>query len=131
MTGRPRRDCMKFLQTHNLEQFFNIDAIYCMEDGPSKPDPFPLKRVCELLGVEPSSSVVFIGDTPDDIQAAVSAGCRGVGVATPDAVAACEAKGESHTSAPLSIVMMQRGADVIMLPGFADLVDMFPTQEGV
>jgi HAD superfamily hydrolase (TIGR01548 family) len=124
VTGRPRRDCIKFLQTHNLEHLF--DAMYCMEDGPSKPDPFPLKRVCELLGVEPSHSVVLVGDTPDDMQAAVSAGCRGVGVTTPDVVAACEAKGESHTSATLSIVMMERGADVIMPPGFADLVAMFP-----
>lgn len=123
VTGRPRNDCIKFLREHDLEDLF--DAMYCMEDGPSKPDPFPIKRVCELLGVEPSSSVVLVGDTPDDIGAAVAAGIRGVGVSTPEAVAACDAKGEHHTCATLSVVMKERGADVILPPGFSELVDMF------
>jgi len=124
VTGRPRGDCLKFLKDFNLEHLF--DAMYCMEDGPSKPDPFPVRRMCELLGVEPSSSVVLVGDTPDDIKAAVSAGCCGVGVTTPEAVVACDAKGEHHTLATLSVVMKERGADVILPPGFAELVDMFP-----
>ena len=34
-----------------------------------------------------------MGDTPDDIRSAVAAGCKGVGVATPEAAAAAEADG--------------------------------------
>jgi phosphoglycolate phosphatase-like HAD superfamily hydrolase len=124
VTGRPRSDCMQFLRDNNIEHIF--DVMYCMEDGPSKPDPFPVKRVCELLvGVEPSEFVVLVGDTPDDIKAATSAGCRAVGVTTPEAVAACEAKGEPHTAAKLSVIMKERGADIVLLPGFAQLVAMF------
>ena len=123
VTGRPRSDCMKFLKQHGLEDL--IVATYCMEDGPSKPDPTPVKRVCELMGVEPSKKVVLVGDTPDDIKAAVSAGCSGVGVTTPEAVEAQEAKGEPHTKAMLSVVMSENGADVVLPPGFAELVDMF------
>jgi len=40
-----------------------------MEDGPPKPDPTPVLKACEYLGVSPSSSVLMIGDTPDDIRA--------------------------------------------------------------
>lgn len=124
VTGRPRSDCDKFLKQHGLMDL--IQAKYCMEDGPSKPDPHPVRRVCELMGVDPSKSVVLVGDTPDDIKAAVSAGCSGVGVSTPEAVAAQEAKGEPHTKAKLSVVMMERGADVVLPPGFKELVDQFP-----
>ena len=124
VTGRPRSDCMNFLKQHGLEDI--ISATYCMEDGPSKPDPYPVRRVCELLGVEPSRSVVLVGDTPDDMTASLAAGCSGVGVTTPEAAAAQEAKGEPHTSAMLSMKMKETGADIVLPPGFADLVHMFP-----
>ena len=127
VTGRPRKDCMKFLKEHGFEDAF--DAHYCMEDGPSKPDPTPVKRVCELLGVEPSKSVVLVGDTPDDITAAVAAGCSAVGVTTPEAAAEQEANGEHHTKAKMAVVMMERGANVVLPPGFAGLVDMLPAPE--
>lgn len=118
VTGRPRSDCMKFLKQHGLETM--ISATYCMEDGPSKPDPFPVRRCCELMGVEPSASVVLVGDTPDDIKAAVSAGCRAVGVVTPDSKPEARAK--------LSEAMKKAGADAVLPPGFAELVDYFVQQ---
>ncbi|GAX10599.1 hypothetical protein FisN_14Lh096 [Fistulifera solaris] len=127
VTGRPRSDCMKFLHEHGLDTL--IAATYCMEDGPSKPDPTPVLRVCALLGVEPSRSVVLVGDTPDDITAAVAAGCSGVGVTTPEAAAAEAALGKPHTEAILSQTMQQNGADLILPPGFAELVDLFPESE--
>lgn len=127
VTGRPRADCMKFLKDFNLVDL--ISATYCMEDGPSKPDPTPVLTVCRLLGIEPSKSVVLVGDTPDDIKAAVSAGCSGVGVTTPEAATVQEAKGEPHTNALLSIAMINAGADVVLPPGFADLVSCFPSTE--
>mmetsp|Transcript_16209 Transcript_16209/g.21204 ORF Transcript_16209/g.21204 Transcript_16209/m.21204 type:complete len:253 (-) Transcript_16209:314-1072(-) len=123
VTGRPRSDCMKFLKDMNLEDFFDVH--YCAEDGLKKPDPFPVQSVCKQMGIEPDKSVVLIGDTPDDIRAAVAAGCSGVGVTTPEAVAAQEAKGKPHTSAPMSVAMKECGADMILPPGFVELVNYF------
>ena len=123
VTGRPRSDCMKFLKQYNLEEM--ISATYCMEDGPSKPDPYPVKRVCELLNIQPNKSVVLVGDTPDDMRAAVSAGISGVGVATPEAVEEAEQAGKTYDQTILSKAMKEVGADVILPPGFAQLVDMF------
>ncbi|CAN0305684.1 unnamed protein product, partial [Hapterophycus canaliculatus] len=53
-----------------------------MEDGPAKPDPFPVIRAAKLLGVNPKDTAL-VGDTPDDILAAVRAGAGGIGVLTP------------------------------------------------
>ena len=124
VTGRPRSDCMKFLKDFDLEDM--IDATYCMEDGPSKPDPYPVRRVCELLGVEPSKHVVLVGDTPDDISAAINAGCSGVGVITPEAVTAQIDANQPYDAAPLGIAMKNKGASYVLEPGFASLVDLFP-----
>lgn len=123
VTGRPRKDCMLFLQQHGLEDL--IDATYCMEDGPSKPDPAPVLRVCELLNVKPSRSVVLVGDTPDDVRATVLAGCSGVGVITPEGFAAQQAAGEPYEASPLCAAMKEAGADEIFVPGFAGLVGRF------
>ena len=123
VTGRPRSDCMKFLKDMDLTDLF--DACYCAGEGPSKPDPYGVKKVCEDLGIKPSKAVVLIGDTPDDIRSAVAAGCSGIGVTTPEAVAAQESKGEPHTNAPLALAMTECGADVILPPGFAELVNYF------
>lgn len=127
VTGRPRKDCDKFLKLHKLDHL--IHSCVCMEDGPPKPDPFPVTKVCELMGVEPSASVILVGDTPDDIRAAVAAGCRGVGVATPEAVVEAQANGSAFDSSKLCIAMKECGADVVLKPGFADLVDMFPASK--
>lgn len=123
VTGRPRSDCMKFLSDMKLTDLFA--ACYCAGEGPSKPDPFGVRKACQDLGVSPSKGVVLIGDTPDDIRSAVAAGCSGVGVTTPEAMSAEESKGNAHTEAPLSRAMMECGADMVLLPGFAELLDYF------
>ena len=64
----------------------------------------------------------------DDIRAAVAAGCRGVGVATPEAVAAAEAEGKPFDSSKLCIAMKECGVDIVLRPGFADLIEMFPSK---
>ena len=124
VTGRPRKDCLKFLKAHGLESL--VDACVCMEDGPPKPDPFPVKEACRLLGIEPSPSVVLVGDTPDDIRAAIAAGCKGVGVATPEAAEKQTELGQSYDSTQLCMAMKDCGADLIFEPGFAKLLDYFP-----
>jgi phosphoglycolate phosphatase-like HAD superfamily hydrolase len=125
VTGRPRKDCEKFLKLHNLDHLF--DCCVCMEDGPAKPDPFPVKEACRLLGIDPSPSVILVGDTPDDIRSALAAGCRGVGVATPEAVEEQAKNGQSYDTTKLCVAMKECGADIIMAPGLAALIDNFPS----
>jgi HAD superfamily hydrolase (TIGR01548 family) len=117
VTGRPRRDCEKFLRDFQLTELFAVT--YCMEDGPSKPDHYPVTRTCELLGVTPDPSVVLVGDTPDDIRAAVAAGCTGVGVVTPDGT----------VDSPLVDAMKSVGAVLILSPGLAELVAHFASDD--
>lgn len=126
VTGRPRKDCDKFLQLHNLTQYFPVCV--CMEDGPPKPDPFPVARACELLGVEPSQNVIMVGDTPDDIRSAVAAGCKGVGVATPEGALASESQGLGYDGGKLCVAMKECGAACVLKPGFEDLLDAFPVK---
>jgi HAD superfamily hydrolase (TIGR01548 family) len=124
VTGRPLKDCQKFLKLHGLEDL--VDCCVCMEDGPPKPNPFPVLECCKRLGIDPSPSVILVGDTPDDIRAAVAAGCTGVGVATPEAAEEQENIGKSFDESKLCIAMKECGADIILEPGFEKLIDYFP-----
>jgi len=123
VTGRPRSDCIKFLKQHNLEHL--IHSSVCMEDGPPKPDPFPVLECCKLMGVAPSETVILVGDTPDDVRAALAAGCRAIGVATPEAATEAKTNGEPFDSSKLCVAMKECGVDAILRPGFAELIDMF------
>jgi len=127
VTGRPRKDCMKFLKLHKLEKYFKVCV--CMEDGPPKPDPFPVAEACKLLGVAPSKAVIMVGDTPDDINSALKNGVRGVGVATPEGAEASEKAGNSFDSGKLCQAIKACGADgevVVLRPGFEELINFFP-----
>jgi HAD superfamily hydrolase (TIGR01548 family) len=128
VTGRPRKDCEKFLKLHGLTDM--VDACVCMEDGPPKPDPFPVLECCKRMGIEPSPSVVLVGDTPDDVRAALAAGCRGVAVATPEAAEEQKAKGEPVDRSKLCMAMKECGADMVLDPGFDKLVEYFPEAIG-
>jgi HAD superfamily hydrolase (TIGR01509 family) len=47
----------------------------------TKPDPAPLRRAIELLGLDPSTnSIAYVGDAPDDMRMAHAVGVRAVGV---------------------------------------------------
>jgi histidinol-phosphate aminotransferase len=78
ITGRPRRDAERFLNEQGIAEYF--DAVVCMEDGPLKPDPAPVRRAMALMGVE---RAWFIGDTPDDARAGRGAGVVALGVVAP------------------------------------------------
>lgn len=80
VTGRPRRDARRFLDEHGVAHLFG--AVVCREDAPLKPDPEPVRVAMERLD---SSSAWLLGDTPDDVRAALAAGVVPVGVAAPGA----------------------------------------------
>jgi len=124
VTGRPRRDCMKFLADHSLEHLF--DTCVCMEDGPAKPHPHILLKACEAMGITPSRQVLMVGDTPDDIKAAISAGCTAVAVVTPENALKAASEGNPFDSCLMCESMKQSGADMILEPGFAEILKAFP-----
>lgn len=78
VTGRPRRDLDRFLDTFDLRAFFR--ATVCMEEAPLKPDPAPVRLLMARLGV---SRAWLLGDTPDDQRAARAAGVLPLGVLAP------------------------------------------------
>jgi len=65
VTGRPRADAQRFLHEQGIAQFFR--AVVCMEDGPIKPDPAPVRAALQRLGLQ---TAWMVGDTPDDIRSA-------------------------------------------------------------
>ncbi|MCG8406584.1 MAG: aminotransferase class I/II-fold pyridoxal phosphate-dependent enzyme [Phycisphaerales bacterium] len=78
VTGRPRMDAERFLREHNIRHVFS--SVVCMEDGPAKPDPAPVRIALRRLGVD---RAWLIGDTPDDVVAARSAGVVPIGIRAP------------------------------------------------
>jgi len=58
---------------HNI----TFDGVVTRDDGPAKPDPFPINRACELLEVEPSRSLV-VGDYLFDLVSGRRAGAQTV-----------------------------------------------------
>jgi len=78
VTGRPRQEAEWFLDKEGLSDLFR--AVVCMEDGPLKPDPAPVREAASRLGVQ---RTWMVGDTPDDIRAAVGAGAVSIGIVAP------------------------------------------------
>jgi HAD superfamily hydrolase (TIGR01548 family) len=78
VTGRPRSDATWFLEHHRIRHLFG--AVVTMDDGPLKPDPAPVRMALERLG---AADGWMVGDTPDDMRAAVAAGIKGIGVIAP------------------------------------------------
>jgi phosphoglycolate phosphatase len=72
VTNKGRELSIKVLRKINAEPFFT--AIVGGDTCPRrKPDPMPLQRACELLGVD-ASSACMVGDSLNDVQAARAAG---------------------------------------------------------
>jgi histidinol-phosphate aminotransferase len=78
VTGRPRRDAMRFLEEQELASVFRV--VVTMEDAALKPDPAPVRLALGQLGV---AHAWMIGDTPDDVRAARAAGVVPLGVLGP------------------------------------------------
>ena len=78
VTGRPREEAEWFLDKEGLTDLFR--TVVCMEDGPLKPNPAPVRAAASRLGVE---RTWMVGDTPDDMRAAAGAGAVPIGVVAP------------------------------------------------
>jgi histidinol-phosphate aminotransferase len=78
VTGRPRPEAAWFLDRAGIADL--IRAVVCMEDGPAKPAPDPVRLAMERLGAR---SAWMVGDTPDDVRASRAAGALGIGIPAP------------------------------------------------
>lgn len=79
VTSKARRRFTLDARRAALEEL--IDVSVCAEDADApKPDPMPVLRALEMLGV-PADRAVMAGDTFVDVQAGLQAGTRVIGVA--------------------------------------------------
>jgi histidinol-phosphate aminotransferase len=78
VTGRPRKDAMRFLNEFGLTDL--MQEVICLEDAPLKPDPAPVRLALSRLGIE---QAWMVGDTPDDMSAARTAGVVPLGIRAP------------------------------------------------
>lgn len=78
VTGRPRAEATWFLERTGVADL--LGTVVCMEDAPPKPDPAPVRLALDRLGVE---RAWMVGDTPDDLRAALAAGVLPLALAAP------------------------------------------------
>ena len=97
VTGRPRTDAERFLNTFEIGQYFS--AVVCMEDAPAKPDPAPVLLALGQLEVQ---RAWMVGDTPDDARAARTSGVLPLGILAPG-----ESDAEALTDAGSARVLAQ------------------------
>lgn len=69
LTGRNRNSLKYYLKKFHLEGVFN--ELVCRNEVPLKPNPAGLYKLKEALGVQ---AIIFIGNSLDDQEAAISAG---------------------------------------------------------
>lgn len=75
VTGRPRADAEEVLDRFGL--LTRTSVLVAREDAPFKPDPAPVRLAMSRLAVD---HAWLVGDTPDDIAAAKSAGVLPIGI---------------------------------------------------
>ncbi len=75
VTGRPRADAEEVLD--RFELLTKTSVLVAREDAPLKPDPAPVRLAMSRLAVD---HAWLVGDTPDDIAAAKSAGVVPIGI---------------------------------------------------
>ncbi|ETV91803.1 TIGR01548 family HAD hydrolase [Aphanomyces invadans] len=118
VTGRPKKDCIKFLKDFELEDLF--PTMICMEDAPPKPSPAPIVLALKALGVAPSEAAM-LGDTVDDIVAAAQAHVAAIGVLTPQVYAKSILENAEPSITPKLIAS---GATRVLRPGCDELLDI-------
>lgn len=73
LTRNKANNALAIARKHNLK----FDAIVDREDGPVKPDPFGVLRLCRQFGVEPQETLL-VGDYLFDLLCAKAAGAVAV-----------------------------------------------------
>jgi phosphoglycolate phosphatase len=73
LTNKPLSFAKPLLQAKGLDHFF-IHVFGGDSFERKKPDPLPLLKTCEALGVPPAQALM-VGDSSNDAQAARAAGC--------------------------------------------------------
>ncbi len=73
ITRNSRRSVQIVLDRNNL----GFDILMTREDGPFKPNPYPLKLACRTLQI-PESAAWMVGDGQYDIEAALAAGIASI-----------------------------------------------------
>ena len=73
LTNKPLSFAKPLLQAKDLDHFF-IHVFGGDSFERKKPDPLPLLKTCETLGVSPAQALM-VGDSSNDAQAARAAGC--------------------------------------------------------
>lgn len=76
-TGKSRRGLDKLIEGHRLNGFFVTEQV--ADFHPSKPHPSMILQAMSDAGVKPEDTLM-IGDTSFDMDMAVAAGVRGIGV---------------------------------------------------
>ncbi|MCX5632813.1 MAG: HAD family hydrolase [Phycisphaerae bacterium] len=77
MTRNTRSNASAVAKKHNIE----FDAVVDRDDGPVKPDPFGVKRLCKFFKVKPQQTLV-VGDYLFDLQSAKAAGAKAILIKT-------------------------------------------------
>jgi 2-phosphoglycolate phosphatase len=77
-TNKPRQTTAALLARFGLEPVFSV-VIAGDDLERQKPDPLPLQRIAEQLGVS-AAELVMVGDGPQDVECGRAAGARTVGV---------------------------------------------------
>ena len=130
VTGRPRSDAAEAIARFGWTDVF--DTVVCMDDGPAKPNPEPVLLAIDRLTAASAArgsatdgqplrinkSIVMLGDTVDDVTAAISAGITAFGVYPPDAAPGADAK----RATALHTRLYAAGAHTVLLPGCGALL---------
>jgi HAD superfamily hydrolase (TIGR01548 family) len=79
LTGRPRQEALWTLRMCGADALWPAERVVAMEDGPAKPAPDGLVRLASVLQVD-AARCAYLGDSVDDMRAAVAAGMLAIGV---------------------------------------------------
>ncbi len=107
MTRNSRRSTATVLRKHDLE----FDMTWTRDDGPMKPSPEPVLRICESLGTRPDRAWV-IGDFAYDILCGNAAGATTVLFLEPGRPRAAWADEADHVVAALDELPALMGLEI-------------------
>lgn len=109
VTGRPHADAERFLDRFKIRNLFRV--VVTLDDGPLKPEPFPVAEAMRKLGV---SRAWMIGDTPDDIASARGAGALPIGVIAPGEMAAPDSRSVLFRAGAARVLDSATGIDACL-----------------